>query len=111
MEKYVNEGITNMKNFKDNGLILVLKSVMVYLIHLFIIHFIFWFSFNIYSIICVPVGITGFFKSLLYHGSFVCNIMFEILSFSKVGVYSMIIHLISGIGTAQWLNYKRIKID
>jgi len=109
MEKYVSNEINSIKYFKDSGLVLIGKSSIVYILHLFLIHFIFWLSFNIYSIVCVPTGLGGFVKSLLFHGSFVCNIMFEILSFSKVSVYSMIVHLLSGIATAQWLNYKRIK--
>jgi|OM-RGC.v1.029211449 hypothetical protein len=109
MEKYVNDEVKKIVHLKETGLVIFGKSVLVYLVHLFTIHFVFWLSFNLYSILCVPIGISGFFKSLLYHGSFACNIMFEILNFSKAGVYSMIVHLISGIGTSQWLNYNRKK--
>ena len=109
METFVDNGTKKIAYLKNSGLLVFGKAIVIYLIHLLVIHFIFWASFNTYSLLCVPKGVSGFFASLLYHGSFVCSIVFEILNFSKAGVYSMITHLLSGIGTAQWLNYTRNK--
>lgn len=109
MESFVDNSTKIFTYLKNSGLLVFGKGIIIYLIHLLVIHFIFWTSFNTYSLLCVPSGVRGFFSSLLYHGSFICSIAFEVLNFSKAGVYSMISHLLSGIGTAQWLNYTRNK--
>ena len=112
MNKYVELEEKRFNELKNkNFFFIYLKGIGIYISHILLIHSFFWIVFQIYSQTCVPSGFSGFFKSLIYHGSFFCKAIYSMIDFSSNGIYSMITHLISGLSTSQWLSYEAKKIN
>jgi len=106
MKDYVKREEGRFNDMRErSGMMTIAKGCLIYLAPILLIHSVFWIAFQVYSTVCVPSGIFGYFKSILYHGSFVCKAMYSGVDFASGGVYSMITHLVSGLATSQWLCY------
>jgi len=105
LKSYCKREVDRLKAIRDDRPS-ILKGCGIYIFHLITIHSIFWIMFRIYSSICVPSGITGFFVSFIYHGSFACTLIYAVIDFARGGIYSMVTHILSTLATVHWMCYK-----
>jgi len=81
---------------------IVFKKVILFLLSFIGIHTVFWISSIIFYNWCVPSGFVGYFKSMINHGSIVCEVFYNISLFAKTSIRNMIVSLLAGVMTLTW---------
>jgi|APSaa5957512493_1039668.scaffolds.fasta_scaffold32298_1 hypothetical protein len=90
MNSYINK-------FLDIG-----KNLAFFILSFVVIHSVFWLSSIIFYSWCVPTGFIGYFKSMISHGSVVCEVFYNIAMFAKASIRNMIVSLLAGVMTLSW---------
>ena len=89
-------------NLIKSNFFVIGKNLTFFLLSFVTIHTVFWASSIIFYNWCVPTGIVGYFKSMISHGSIVCEVFYNIALFAKTSIRNMIVSLLAGVMTLSW---------